>query len=207
MSIPYVERELAVPSITFGDDPRQARLAHEHKALTTSVLNIVSSRSELGALGPDPLVRQILLSKGFTRYDFVALLILCASRLLTVIAVPTRVWRDPEARRAILQAKTEAKEVRSRCILVPQRCIRNNVRAKVARTLALSSGVKFEAAQAAPVLAYLVSHRIATLRECSKLVPDHPDPYGVVLSLCGRGKILIDRRSPIGPESIVAVGS
>ncbi len=194
---------VAAPSVTFGDNPRAIRLANEHKALSRSVLNYAMSRCDIGPLGTDPVVEQILFSKGFARVDFVVMHIACPGQRVTIIVVPTRVWRDAESKRALLEAKALANEVRSRCIVFPQRCFRGNVRSQVARILSMSRSVSFKSEHVAPLLRWIDTKRVCSLREAAELV-QHPDPYAVVLSLCVDGHMRIDRRSPIGPGTIVA---
>ncbi len=200
-----ITRGLVAPSVTFGDDPRAARVAHEHKLLTRSLTNYVCSRHDLISLGPDPVAQQIMTSKGFARFDFTALHVAVRGWLVTVVAVPTRIWRDADARRALMEAKTEAKDARTRFILIPQRWLRGNVRGHVAMTLAMARDVQYDPTQVEELLVHVTDTRMATLKECADLVRDHPDPFGVVLAICCAGRLRIERRRSIGPTSIVSV--
>lgn len=197
-------RGLAVPLITFGQDARSARLAQEHSKLVQSLFNYVSTNPGLAALGPDPLVQQLVSAKGFPKYDIAILRVSTKSLIMTAIGVPTRVWRDAEARRSLREVKAEAAAEGTRCLLVPQRWVRGEVRGQVARTLALSHHVKVRREHIQAVADLLGAYRMMTLAQCASRISDVDDPVGVVLALCARGKLFIDRTRPIGPESWVA---
>lgn len=196
-------RGLAAPSITFGHDPRAARLAQEHSKLAQSLFNYVSTRPALIPLGPDPLVRQLLSAKGFSKFDIASLRLAATGVPVTALLVPTRIWRDPEGRATLMEVKRDAGTLGTKCVLVPQRSMRGNVRAQVARTLALSHYIRVRREDAETVTQYVCTERLASLDECASLLEDHEDPVGVVLALCARGDLLIDRTQPIGPKSWV----
>jgi hypothetical protein len=200
-------RGLAAPSITFGNDPRSARLAQEHSKLAQSLFNYVSTNPASISLGPDPLVKQLLSAKGFSKFDIVCLRVVALGLPFTALAVPTRIGRDPDWRAALLEAKTEAGILGTKCLLVPQRSIRGNVRAQVARTLAMSHYVQFRREHAEAIRLHVRVERLASLAECASLIDDHDDPIGIVLALCACGDLLIDRTQPIGPSSWVAMAA
>lgn len=197
-------RGLAVPLITFERDARSARLAQEHSKLLQSLFNFVSTHPGLAPLGPDPVVEQLVRAKGFAKFDISTLRVSIKGRVLTAIAVPTRVWRDPESRRSLHAVKAEALASGTRCILVPQRWLRAGLRAQVARTLALSHHVKVRREHIKAVKSLVGAYRMMTLSECASRIQGEDDPVGVVLALCARGQLYIDRTHPIGPESWVA---
>lgn len=198
---------LAAPSITFGNDPRSARRAQEHSKLAQALFNYVSTHPSTIPLGLDPIVLQLLSAKGFSKFDIANLRLVARGVPLTALLVPTRIWRDPDGRAAMFEVKAEAGTLGTKCLLVPQRSMRGTVRAQVARTLALSHYVQVRRAHAEAVLQHLRTVRLASLAECASLLDGHDDPVGVVLALCARGELLIDRAQPIGPRTWVTFAS
>jgi hypothetical protein len=181
-----------------------ARLAEEHSKLFRRVENFLVSHPTLASLGPDPLVRQLLAAKGLAAEDAVVLRALAGGRLITVICAPRRVWRDNYGKAALLEVRQEALDYGCRCILVPQGWAKAPVRAAVARSIALSRRIQFSDRQFGALLEYLNSVKVSTLAEAAQHIPDHDDPWSVVLQLCAQGLVAIDRSQPIAPESWVA---
>lgn len=197
-------RGLAVPLITFERDARSARLAQEHSKLVQSLFNYVTTHPDLAALGSDLLVEQLIRAKGFSKFDIAILRVSCKRGVLTAIGVPTRIWRDTDSRRFLAEVKAEAFAEGTRCILVPQRWLRGELRAQVARTLALSHHVKVRREHLKAVLDLVGRYRMMTLAQCASAIEGVDDPVGLVLALCARGDLFIDRSRPIGPKSWVA---
>lgn len=194
----------AISAAPHLSNPRLARLAEEHTKLYRNVDNYLASHPALVSLGPDPLVQQLVASKGLAAQDVVVVRALAGNRFITVICLPTRVWRDEYGKAALLEVKKEALSMRSHCILVPQRWVKAPIRAAISRTIAISRRVHYGNRQLAAVLKHVRATKITTLAEAARHVPDHDDPIGVVLLLCGQGVLTIDRSGPIGPDAWVA---
>ena len=186
-------------------NPRLTRLAEEHSKLCRNVDNYLSAHPDLVPLGPDPLVQQLVAAKGLTPRDAVVARTLVGNRLVTVICVPTRIWRDEYGKAALLEVKSEAATSgRSRCILVPQRWIKAPIRSSVARAIARNRRVQYSNRQLAAVLEHVRNRKITTLADAANHVPDHDDPVGMVLLLCGQGLLAIDRSAPIVADSWIS---
>lgn len=197
-------RGLAAPSVTFGDDARAARLVVEHCRLSRSLSNYTSTHPVIAPLGPDPLMEQLTSAKGFTKVDLAILRVIANGTCFTVVGVPTRIWRNPEDMSDLLAIKHEAAACGTKCVLAPQRSLRTGVRAKVAKTLAMSNRVRIRREHAEAIELHLHAIRVATLEECAAQLNGHEDPIGAVLALCARGRLLIDRSKPITLKSLVA---
>ena len=199
-----LSRGLAAPLITFGHDGRAGRLAQEHFLLTRSLYNYASTQSVVVPLGADPLVDQLASAKGFSKFDLAILRAVAKGTFFTIVGVPTRIWRDAQSRSILLDMKAEASACGTKCVLIPQRCIRTGVRAQVAKTLAMSNRVRIRREHAKAVKQHVYAMRVSSVAACASQVIGHEDPVGVVLALCARGQLLIDRTKPIGLGSWVA---
>lgn len=191
---------LVAPHLTFHNDPRSARLAHERRRLEKSLFDLVRTKRSTMALGKDPLVVQLAAAKGFKADDLVVLRIAVRTRLATVVCVPTRLWKDPASKQMLLELKREAKALRTNCLLLPQSCVRGNLRANNARLLARALQVSCSERERRSVLDHVREARICTIGEAASAL-SHDDPIGVVLHLCAVGEILIDRSSGITAET------
>ncbi len=190
---------------TFHTDARSERLFHEHRKLSNDAQTYAYAHPRLAVLGEDPVVDHLIASHGFGWHDLVALRLYADGRTITAICVPTRLWRDPDAKSRLLELKSEARLERTACVLVPQRWLRASIRGSVARTIARSRGVQYARAQADAVLAHLTESRISTIAESAACVRDHHDPMSIVLSLASQGFIELDRSAPLRAETLVSV--
>ena len=199
------QRRYAAPALVLYDDPRSQRLANEHRKLEISLQNVLRSYPGLIPLGTDPLVRQLLTAIGFDTVDFVATMLLANGKRFTVVAVPTRIWRDLYCRNQLIEMKKEAKSLGTRSVLVPQRCIRGNTRAEIGRTLSRSRYVKYSDTQMDAVLNHVRRNRTTTIRDCATNIEGHDDPMGVVLLLCAQGILNLDRSRRISGSSRISI--
>lgn len=191
------------PSFNLSNDPRSERLFHEHRKLAACARSFVQSRPDLASLGDDPVLSQMLASNGFGAHDAVVGRVAFDGKVVTAIVVPTRIWRDSDARARLRDIKTQAASMRTAVILVPQRWIRAEVRNSVARLIAQSRNTRVEQKQLRAILTFLRQERITTLSEAASVIRDHHDPFGALLGLAAKGLIDIDRSRKLGADSFV----
>jgi len=193
----------SAPSLRLDSDPRAERLLHEHRKLAACTRSYVQSRPDLASLGDDPLINQLLASNGFSAIDAVVCRVAFDGRIVTAIVVPTRVWRDQEARARLFEIKGQAAAIRTAVILVPQRWIRADIRNSVARLIAQSRNTRVQQKQLRDILAFLRKERITTITEAASVISDHRDPFGALLALAAQGLIDIDRSRKLAADSFV----
>jgi hypothetical protein len=189
----------------FFQSPREARLAAEHHKLTRSVIAWFSAARNAAAVGPDPLVDQLAAALGFGDNDLVITRALIGKRMCTVVAVPTRVWKDPESRQDLEDLRGQAQDHRIRLLFVAQRWLRAPVRSQIAAAIHASRNARFSLTERNSVVDEVRARRIITIADCAGKVAGNCDPYGVVLALCAQGYLLFDRSSAIGPETWIAL--
>lgn len=187
----------ALSAYAIHDNARLQRLHHEHRKLTQTARNYILSHPNIVGLGDDPLVSQMLAAGGFAAIETSVMRIALFGTIITVICVPTRVWRDSDARSLLLQIRREVRDLRQRCLLVPQRWLRAGVRSAVARTIARARHTHYSTKQMNIVLSHLRSVRISTLAETAATLTDHDDPFGVILSMAASGYVKLDRSAPL----------
>lgn len=199
---------LAFPPMQADDpsrhrDPRTQRIAHTHQRMLFALRDLVYSNPMTLGLGPDPLVMQLMSAEGFKALDYVAMSITVRGKAATALVVPTRIWRDPDARALVLAVKEQAAALRTRVLLVPQRSITSTMRADVAKTIGRSRGVRFVASHVDAVMAHVKHARLTTIAECCSFI-DHEDPVGVVLAMAARGLVDLDRSRPVAASTFVS---
>ncbi|WIJ25057.1 hypothetical protein [Devosia sp. RR2S18] len=107
----------------------------------------------------------------------------------------------------MLEIKREAYEVRTVCVLVPQRWIKAETRGAVARAIAQSKHTRYSHKEIDAVLKHLRNAKISTLAEVASVLPHHTDPFGVVLSMSAQGFVDIDRSAPLHVGSWIGTRS
>lgn len=185
-------------------DARSERFFHEHRKLTASARSFIHAHPTLVGLGDDPVVMQLAVAAGFSPLDLVVMRVLSNGRHVTAIAVPTRVWRDADHRACLLSLKGEARGLLIRCILVPQRWVRAEVRGGVARVIAQARQTVYSPQQLRAVLEHLGVTKVSTLSATANVLPDHRDPYGAVLAMVIQGYVQVDRSNALGADSWIA---
>ena len=193
-------------AFSIAEDPRLQRLFHEHRKLANRAKNYAYAHPGIIVLGEDPLVDHLAAGAGFGSTDLAMLRISVDGRSVTAICVPTRLWRDPEAKARLLQIKSDARDARTRCILVPQRWLKASVRGSIARSIARARGVSFTREHRDQVLAHLKSARISTILDAARAVSHHEDPGSVVLAMCAQGLVKVDRSSPLRGDTWIECG-
>jgi hypothetical protein len=156
-------------------------------------------------MGEDPVVQHLVASAGFGAFDIHVQRVGCDGPIVTVLCVPTRIWRDPESRRLLLEVKVQARALRTCCILVPQRWLRAPVRSSVARVLAGTRHTTYTRRQMTDALSHIDELRITSIIEAASAIKDHDDPVGAILSMVCRGIVDIDRSKPIDADTYAAV--
>lgn len=182
---------------------REARIAVEMRRLRRAVLDYTDSRHDIASLGEDHLVEHLASAAGFHDNDLAISRVMTEVALFTVVGVPTRIWHNPEEMRALYALKTEAKALRTRCLLVPQRWLYAAGRYASARALARCRNIPFSPSEKMSILAHLESRGSAAIGDCAEIVGHHADPYGVVLALASRGHLDFDRHTKLGRDTIV----
>ncbi|NGP16535.1 hypothetical protein [Devosia aurantiaca] len=184
-------------------DARAERLFHEHKKLLLAARNFVIAHSSMMLLGDDPLVDHLLTSNGFDTTDAAVVRIGLAGRSITAIAIPTRLWRDPEAKARFFEVKQQAGLDRTCVLLVPQRWLKASVRGSVARSIAFASRTRITRKQHAEVLDHLGKNKVSTIVETASAITGHSDPLSVVLAMSATGHVHIDRTSVLRGTTVV----
>lgn len=190
--------------VSFYANAKSERRFHEHRKLYAMARDYILSHPDMMLLGEDPLADHLLSSSGFSPHDIAVLRIVAKGKLVTALCVPTRLWRDPEARNTLLELKRDAIGARTSCVLVPQASVKAPVRAARARLISRARNTGFSRAQMQMVLQHLGKVRISTIAEAACCVVGHDDPMGVVLALIGQGLVTYDRRYPLGPDTFVS---
>lgn len=193
-----------MPATHFHTDAKSERHQHEHRKLKASARNFAFAHPKLMSMGEDPVIEHLMASAGFGSSDFFALRITVNGRAATAICVPTRVWRDSDARARLLETKREASAIRTKVLLVPQRWLRAPIRSSVARTIANARNARYNRADVRCVLEHLRTARIATLADAANVLSGHDDPFAVVLCMSGQGFIDIDRSTPLRADTWVS---
>jgi len=184
-------------------DAKTQRRFHEHKKLYSCASAIAYAQPGVVALGDDPAIEHLAAAAGFEHYDLAILRLCVGNRKVTVVGVPTRIWRDPDAKASLLEMKRDAATFGTTCILVPQRSIKGTVRASIARDIARSRGVRYRRAQMDKVLAHLRAAGVSTIAAtAAAIADDHDDPYAVVLSLASAGIVDLDRSGPLRASTL-----
>lgn len=183
------------------DDLCTQRKVALHRAMRIGLDNLIYSRDCLVGLGPDPLLDQLMRAAGFRQLDYVATRFAACGASATVVVLAQRVWKDPDGRAQAIEVKRSARAERTRCILIPSSAVQSTVRAVVARTIARGRRVVFGREEEEAVLAHVREARISTVRGAAQSVEDHPDPFGVILSMIARGQLDIDRSRALSAES------
>lgn len=198
----------SAPFAAFYENPKAARRAAEHVKLSRSLAAEIASRTHIVPLGPDPLVQHLISSKGFAPDDVVVSRVTMERRYITVLCVPTRVWRNPDERQLLLELKCEAALMGTKVVLVPQRWVRAEIRSGIARAIASARRNPIGREDLGTVLARVRAVKMATLAECVEALGDgHPNAIGTVLSMCAQGYLAIDRNKRLGPGTWVASGT
>lgn len=205
--MPFESSGASAPIRHFESDPRAMRLASEFRKLAAAARNYMSSRPRLFPLGEDPLVRQLVSSAGLGELDVYIHRTGAGQRTVTALCIPTRVWRDNDSRRRLLEIKQQAKALRTSCILVPQRWLRAPVRSSVARVLAAARNISYSRRQKGDVLGHLKEARISSLYETASAIAEHDDPVGAVLAMACHGLLELDRSKVIGANTYAAAAS
>lgn len=193
------------PVLLFGTDARTARLQAEHRRLAQAASNFVASHPRLIPLGDDPMVRQFMAAAGFASVDYHIMRVSVAGRVVTALCIPTRLWRDPEVRRLLLDVKRQSGALRTKCILVPQRWVRATVRASVALALARSRNVRYSRKELDAVIEHLRQVRIGTVMETASILSEHDDPVGAIFSMACQGLIDVDRGGHLTAETFTSI--
>jgi hypothetical protein len=192
------------PMGQFNLDARAERFFHEHRKLMNAAKNFVYAHPALVMLGEDPLVDHLIASSGFGPTDLACLRIAGSGRMVTVICVPTRHWRNPEVKARLLEIKREARENRTSCILVPQRWLKADLRSSIARTIARARNVRYSRKHMELVIHHLRAARISTIAEAAGALTEHDDPIGVVLAMAAQGMVHLDRSSALRADSWIS---
>lgn len=191
----------AAPAHLIGTNPRTARLLAEHRKLAQAAKNIIASTHRLVGLGEDPVVSQLLDAAGFAAVDVFVTRVAIDSKVVTAVCIPTRVWRDEDSRRLLLNIRRDARGLRTRVVIVPQRWLKADRRSSVARTLARSRHTRFSRKELRAVVAHLCETRISTLMQAAGALPHHDDPLGAVLAMACQGCIELDRSEPLNADT------
>lgn len=184
-------------SLAYHGDARAERLFHEHKKLLSRARNYAVSHPKIVILGEDPLVDHFLASAGFGPVDVGVLRLHAQGRMVTALCVPTRLWRNPEAKSRLIEIKAIARKARTSCILVPQRWLKADIRSSVSRLIAQSSRTKYTRTQFKAIMDHLHEVRISTLLETAGTIEGHDDPVAVVLAMAAHGYVELDRSAPL----------
>ena len=186
------------PEFAITSDARALRLLHEHRKLSITANNYVLSHPALVGLGDDPVVSHLISSSGFGPHDVVVVRLGAWGKIVTAICVPTRIWRDADLRAGLLDIKREAEEdLRTRCIVVPQRWLRANIRGSVARVIAQARHTRYSPKQMTTIIEHLLRTKISTLAEAAAVIPEHEDPFGAILAMAAQGYVGLDRSAPL----------
>lgn len=192
-----------VPSVRLDVDTSRKRA--ENQQLSRAVRDMLSSNPCTLALGPDPYVAQLIASFGFKPHDIVVQRAILPGARVTLIVVPTRIWKDRESKAELLDIRDIASSTHSRCILVPQKWLTAPVRAAFARRIAAAKGTPLLPGGAAKLTEYLSQRGSATLVQCARRLQDHADPIDTVLSLHALGLVVVDKRHPISERTSVVL--
>jgi hypothetical protein len=198
----YAQPALLSPA-TFFQSPKCIRLAAEHNKLVRTTSAIIASLPDATPIGPDPIVEHLASSSGFGANDLIITRVVSRRAIFTVIVVPTRIWREEDDRATLLQVKLDAADEGTRVLLVPQSWSRGSTRRQIAEVLFRARSVTYTAEQQRESLHYLRTVKRSTIGECAMQIQNHPDPMGVVLSLCARRFVRFERSKPLSPTTAI----
>lgn len=184
-------------TVEFHSDARSARLSAEHKRLESLARNAANAHPKVFLMGSDPVVDQLASGMGFPTTDLVILRLSIAGRSVTAIAVHARVGLSLDARARVIELKREARLSGTKCILVPHKWLKAEVRSSVARTIAHARNARFSRVQMNNILEHVRKERISTIAEAAGVLDDHEDPIAVVLALASQGFVDLDRSAPL----------
>ena len=187
----------------FFQSPRQARLAEEARNLLQRGRDFIRSHGHLTEMPADPLMVQLAAAAGYTTEEAVVLRAKFRNDFLNFVCVPTRVWHREDERLGLLQLRREAADYGLRCIVVPQRWLRAEIRAATARMISRSLAVGISFGDRETVLRHVGETGFSDLGTCCRLVAHLHDPVGSVLSLVGHGFVTVDRTRPLGERTLV----
>lgn len=184
-----------------GPSPRERERRHKREFATahTMILAILNADHRLTYAGIDPPAQSLAARYGFAPHDLNIVRLSAYTRPLTAIIAPPRVWYSASLKRALLALKTELRSRGRPVVLVPARLLRREPRLGNAELIAQTPSVPMTASDRMTIEMHVMTEGPSTLEDCAKLLEQHPDPFGVVLSLVRSHRLHVDLNRPLSP--------
>lgn len=170
------------------------------RRLHKNASSLVAAHPDAEHLGPDLLVSNLALAKGFGRDDLAILRISLATERYTLVCAPEQLWQS--RKRDLVELKLMSVKAGRRCVLVPEAAVQRQPRLSTARTIEDASGVKVSMDQRMAVLLHLIEHGYSTLFDCACAI-DHPAPFSAILQLVAIGVVRMDGNTDLSGQTRV----
>ena len=191
----------ALPHRACGPNPRERERRHkrEFAAAASMIQAILSADHRLNYAGADPAAECLAARYGFARHDLNIVRLSAYTRPFTAIIAPPRIWYSANGKRSLLELKYELRSLGHVAVLVPGRLLRRQPRLGNAELIAKSPSVPMTASDRMKIEIHVMTEGPSTLEDCAKLLEQHPDPFGVVLSLVRSHRLRVDLARPLSP--------
>lgn len=177
---------------------RRARHAREAARLWRSLLLLADGTPGVVALGADPFIEKLLPLFGLVSSGVANMRVHVDGRIVTVLAVPKRIWKDPNTKPTLHSLKGAARKLGVRVLLVPSDVVRREPRLANARLLARCRQDHVDPADRRRVLNTVRQRPGLHLHLCADVV-QHGDPIGVIFRLAVDGDVRIPLSEHICP--------
>lgn len=107
--------------------PRQGRQSRERNRVAAMIVSQIARQPGMIHIGDDPLTDFYLVTFGIDPADLVVCQILFRKSPVTIMAVPSRIWRKPERMGRVLRAKRSLAGHGRYAIAVPQAAIAGDI--------------------------------------------------------------------------------
>jgi hypothetical protein len=188
-----------------GPSPRERERRHkrEFAAAEAMILAIVGADHRLSYAGADPAAQSLAAEFGFAPHDLNVVRLSVLTRPILAIIAPPRLWYSAEKKVSLLALKRELRSRGRVVVVVSGRLLRRQPLLDNAELIAKAPSIAMTASDRMKIEMHLMTEGISTLEDCARIVEQHPDPFGVVLSLVRSHRLHIDLRAPLSPHTTV----
>lgn len=185
-------------------DFRRTRHIKRNVKLHQQLRDLIAANPECRYIGGNAAVEYIAARLGFEPHDLAIVDVKVGRRIVTLIAVPHRIWDRAFPSAKAIDLRFQAREAGYAAVLVPQAVVEREPRLSNSQLLARTTGIKVDATARMIVLAHLIENGACCLTELAGLL-DHPDPFGAILHLVTTGAIALDIERCVTPYSMIDI--
>lgn len=185
-------------------DFRRTRHIKRNVKLHQQLRDLVAANAECRYIGGNAAVEHIAARLGFEPHDLAIVDVKIGRRIITLIAVPHRIWDRAFPSAKAIDLRSQSREAGHAAILVPQAVVEREPRLSNSQLVARTASIKVDATARMIVLAHLIENGACCLSELAGLL-DHPDPFGAILHLVTAGAIALDVDRCITPYSMIDI--